>query len=303
MSDLFKIKVPATSANLGVGFDSMGIAVSKFLEIEARRHDKWAITFQSSLLNNLPANEENLIIQVAQHVAKRHHQTMPSLHLTMSSDIPLTHGLGSSASAIVAGVELANYYCRLQLDEEAKIHLATLFEGHPDNVGPCVTGGLFIGYYHPSKDPLLESLYYDVINLEQIALIVSIPPYEVSTKEARNILPTTYTNQEIATQNAIGSLMLLAALRKEYYKMGQLMMKDLIHEPYRQQLIPEFNKVKELSLNLGAYATVISGAGPTMLTLCPLAKVDHIVNQLQRSIPSCTHEEVHIVPPKQKEPS
>ncbi|MGX7349020.1 homoserine kinase [Dolosicoccus paucivorans] len=298
VSDLFHVKVPATSANLGIGFDSMGIAVDKFLEVKAKPSSQWQVSFKSPDLEVLPCNEENLIIKVARQVAKEFGHTLPTLHLEMTSTIPLTHGLGSSASAIVAGVELANHYCQLSLSDFDKVRLASFFEGHPDNVGPCVTGGLFIGYYQPQENSHQEELYYEVLNLEDVTLIVSIPPYEVSTQEARSILPESYHAGEVAMQNAVGSLMLLAALKKEYDKMGQLMMKDLIHEPYRQKLIPEFNEIKECALSLGAYATVISGAGPTMLTLCPKEKASDILESLNQKVPSCQHEQVQIVPAK-----
>lgn len=297
-SDVFNLKVPATSANLGIGFDSMGIAVDKFLEVKATPSEEWQVSFKSPKLEGLPCDEENLVIKVARQVAKELGHTLPALHLEMTSSIPLTHGLGSSASAIVAGVELANYYCQLSLSDFDKIRLASFFEGHPDNVGPCVTGGLFIGYYQPKDNNSSGELYYEVLNLEEVTLIVSIPPYEVSTQEARNILPENYQASEVAKQNAIGSLMLLAALHKEYDKMGQLMMKDLIHEPYRQQLITEFKEIKNCALSLGAYATVISGAGPTMLTLCPKEKTNDILEALKQKVSSCQHEQVQIVPAK-----
>lgn len=296
MSDLLKIKVPATSANLGIGFDSMGIAVDKFLEIEAQPHEDWLVTFQSPELEMLPAGAENLVIQVAQKVARQYNRSLEPLHLHMTSEIPLTHGLGSSASAIVAGVELANHYCQLELSTYDKVRLGSAVEGHPDNIGPCVTGGLFVGYYQAGDARHPEELYYEVMDLERVTLIVSVPGYEISTSDAREILPGHYNRQEMAKQNAVSSLMLLASMKKDYDKMGELMMKDLIHEPYRQILIPEFTPLKELTLNLGAYATVISGAGPTLLTLCHEDDVSNILEALEVSFPSCSHEEVQVVP-------
>ena len=212
---------------------------------------------------------------------------MPDLFIEMSSEIPLTHGLGSSSSAIVAGIELADHYCQLGLSMYDKILLASKIEGHPDNVGPCITGGAFVGYYRDGY------LAYHQLNLDKISLILSIPPYEISTKVAREAIPDSYEKGAAIEQNALNNVMLLSMVNKDYKTMGELMMQDKFHEPYRQPLIAEFPEIKEIAVKNGAYATVISGAGPTVLTLCPEDKVEGILKELQQ-VSTCTHESVEV---------
>lgn len=280
-------QIPATSANLGLGFDSMGVALQKYLTIQAKKSDHWQFTYDQEALKVLPVDEKNLVAKTAIQVAEEYGQDMPALHVHMTSEIPLTHGLGSSSSAIVAGIELANYYGKLNLDEAAKIRSGTLIEGHPDNVGPCVTGGVFVGEFSD------DQLTYYTMDLEGISLITSIPDYELSTAEARKALPDEYNRQVAVDQNAKNNVMLLAMLNKDYQAMGRLMMQDQFHEPYRGPLIPEFDDIKQIATGLGAYATVISGAGPTLLTLCPSQDQAKILQALE-PLENCQHEAIEV---------
>lgn len=286
----YSLRIPATSANLGVGFDSIGIAVTKFLTIDAEPSDSWQVDFVEEFLQILPSDETNLVIQTAQSAAAKYGHALKPLRIKMSSEIPLTHGLGSSSSAIVAGIELANFYGELNLSLHEKITLASHYEGHPDNVGPCLTGGLFVGYYKE------DELFYQTASLENISLILTVPPYEISTEDARKALPDDYSRAAAVEQNALSSVMVMALLKQDYQQMGQLMMRDLLHEPYRQKLIAEFDEVKAMALNHGAYATVISGAGPTIMTLCSSDKVEAVFQALQ-AIQSCDHEVVEVYQP------
>lgn len=280
------LKIPATSANLGLGFDSMGLAVDLFLSITAKTATEWHFTFKTKALAGLAANEENMIAQTAQTVAKQFKQKMPPLAIEMASEIPLAHGLGSSSTAVVAGIELANYFLDLNLTDEEKIYLGTSLEGHPDNIGPCITGGVFIGNYQ-------EDLSYYTTRLDGISLIISIPPYEISTQEARAALPDAYDKATAVSQNSRNNVMVLALWQGDYELMSKLMMEDQLHEPYRRKLIAEFTEIKETALANGAYATVISGAGPTLLTLCPEEKAAEVLTALEK-IEHCTHKKVNV---------
>lgn len=199
--------------------------------------------------------------------------------------------MGSSASAIVAGIELANDFADLGLSTFDKVRLASAKEGHPDNVGACITGGLFVGYYEPETD----QLFYQVGNLEGVGVIISTPAYELSTAAARSVLPEVYSKPDSIGQNALTSVMLMAMMQGDYLTMGQLMMQDKFHEPYRQSLIAEFPAVKATALEKGAYATVISGAGPSILTLCPQERVADILATLEAAI-DCQHQVVSVLP-------
>ena len=134
-----RITVPATSANVGPGFDSVGIAVSKYLTIDVlEAQENWWI--EHDLGEEIPSNEENLLLQTALQVAS----DLPPHRLKMTSEVPLARGLGSSSSVIVAGIELANQLGKLTLSDEDKLEIATKIEGHPDNVAPAIFGNLVV---------------------------------------------------------------------------------------------------------------------------------------------------------------
>ncbi|XJS10131.1 homoserine kinase [Aerococcaceae bacterium WGS1372] len=286
--DKISIKIPATSANLGLGFDSMGLAISKYLYLDASLSSKWQFEYKQDDLAQLPSGEMNLVAKTAKAIAQRFNKEMPALKVIMTSEIPLTHGLGSSSSAIVGGIELAKHFLDLNLTEEDKVRLASEIEGHPDNVGPCVTGGAFVGYYDQ------DLLVYHQIDFDGVSLILSIPPYEISTQDAREAIPDVYEKDKAVEQNAMNNVMLLSMIKGDYPTMGQLMMRDQFHEPYRQPLIKEFQDIKDTAISQGAYATLISGAGPTVLTLCSSDKVSEIIEKLKEVVPNCIHEETQV---------
>ena len=286
MADL-SLKIPASSANFGLGFDSIGVAVNKFLYIDANLADTFEVTFKDFSLSVLPSDESNLVFKTARSIAKRYGKDLPPMHIEMQSEIPLSHGLGSSSSAIVAGIELANHFLDLNLSDYDKVRLGCIIEGHPDNIGPCITGGAFVGYYSRGE------LHYYHLNLDDIGLIVSVPEYEINTEEARDVLPNAYTRDEAVSENALANVMILALQNKDYKLMGELMMKDSFHEPYRQPLIKEFDEIKTTALSAGAVATVISGAGPTVLTLAEESELDSVLENL-KMIDNVHHEIVSV---------
>lgn len=286
MADL-SLKIPASSANLGLGFDSIGVAVNKFLYIEANISDEFKVTFKDFALSVLPTDETNLVFTTALDIAKKYGKKLPALHIEMQSEIPLSHGLGSSSSAIVAGIEIADHFLELNLSDYDKVLIGCEIEGHPDNIGPCITGGAFVGYYQQGE------LFYYHLNLDNLGLLVSVPEYEINTEEARDVLPNAYTRSEAVAQNALANVMILALHNKDYKLMGELMMKDSFHEPYRQPLIKEFDDIKTAALDAGALATVISGAGPTVLTLAEEETLDRVLESLQ-TVPDVHHEIVSV---------
>ena len=286
MADL-SLKIPGSSANLGLGFDSIGVAVNKFLYIEANLSDTFKVSFKDFALSVLPSDETNLVFTTARNIARKYGRELPSLHIEMQSEIPLSHGLGSSSSAIVAGIEIANHFLELNLTDYHKVLLGCEIEGHPDNIGPCITGGAFVGYYRDGE------LFYYHLNLDNIGLIVSVPEYEINTEEARDVLPNAYTRGEAVAQNALANVMILALHNKDYRLMGELMMKDSFHEPYRQPLIKEFDDIKKEAFEAGALATVISGAGPTVLTLSEEDTLDKVLESLQ-SVKDVHHEILNV---------
>ncbi|MCY9441641.1 homoserine kinase, partial [Bacillus spizizenii] len=180
---LFTVTVPGSTANLGPGFDSVGMALSRYLKLTVFESDKWSFEAETETVAGIPAGTDNLIYQVAKRTADLYGKEMPPVHVKVWSDIPLARGLGSSAAAIVAAVELADELCGLKLSEADKLHVASLEEGHPDNAGASLVGGLVIGLHEDDETQMIRVPDAD------IDVVVVIPFYEVLTRDARDVLP------------------------------------------------------------------------------------------------------------------
>ena len=292
MEVILKLKIPASTANLGVGFDSIGMALNKYLymDIKEIQGDQWEFNYFNEELETLPKDNSNYIYKVAQLVAKKYQVELPALNIDMRSDIPLARGLGSSASALVGALYVANHFGNIQLSQYELLQLATEIEGHPDNVAPTIYGGLISGYYNS------ESKVTDVarIDVPKVDVILTIPPYELKTEESRKALPDTFSHANAVKNSAISNTMICALIQHKYDLAGKMMEQDGFHEPYRQHLIPEFEKIRNISKAHHAYATVISGAGPTVLTLSPREHSGEIVRTLKNEMSHCISELVTI---------
>ncbi|WP_323710469.1 homoserine kinase [Mammaliicoccus lentus] len=287
-----QLKLPASTANLGVGFDSIGMALDKYLEVEASVSvdQQWHFEHIGPHLTGLPEDETHYITQIAQQAANKFNQKVPPLRLKMYSDIPLARGLGSSASALVTGLFLANHFANLKLSKYELLQLATEIEGHPDNVAPTIYGGLVLGVYDPEENQTDVSY----IDIPKVDVIATIPSYELSTEKARKVLPENLALKDAVKYSAISNTMISALIQHNYELAGKMMMKDGFHEPYRQYLIPDFEDIKTIALEHGAYATVISGAGPTVLTLIKKELSGKLVRTLQEKFKDCESELVTI---------
>ena len=273
-----KIIVPATTANIGLGFDSIGIAVNLYLTVTVvEPNNEWKI--EHPFGEAVPTNQENLIIETALAVCP----TLQPHHLVCESDIPMTRGLGSSSSAIVAGIELANQLGNLNLTPQQKVEWATKLEGHPDNVAPAILGGLVVATYD-AKSQEVDYLQKEIkSDIQGIALI---PDFELSTKASRQVLPSEFVYSQ-AVQASSRSNVLVAALWQEDWKnVSRIVEKDLFHEPYRETLIPFLTPVRKLAKEKEAIGTYLSGAGPTVMVLSSQDKATSIVDYLQKQLPS-----------------
>ena len=251
-----KIIVPATSANVGPGFDSVGIAVSKYLTIDVlEARENWWI--EHDLGEEIPSNEENLLLQTALQVAS----DLPPHHLKMVSEVPLARGLGSSSSVIVAGIELANQLGKLSLSDEDKLEIATKIEGHPDNVAPAIFGNLVIASY------IGEDVQYVTADFPTCDLVAFVPSYHLKTSDSRNVLPTEWSYKEAVAASSVANVAIAALLKGDLVTAGRSIELDHFHERYRQSLVKEFPQVKEVAHAHAAYATYLSGAGPTIMNL------------------------------------
>lgn len=265
-----RITVPATSANVGPGFDSVGIAVSKYLTIDVlEAQENWWI--EHDLGEEIPSNEENLLLQTALQVAS----DLPPHRLKMTSEVPLARGLGSSSSVIVAGIELANQLGKLSLSDEDKLEIATKIEGHPDNVAPAIFGNLVVASYVDQQTNHL------VLPFPECALVAFVPNYELKTSDSRNVLPSEWTYKEAVAASAIANVAIAALAKGDLRVAGKAIEADRFHERYRQQLVVEFPQVKEVAHQHDAYATYLSGAGPTIMTLLPVEHSEAFAKDLE----------------------
>lgn len=266
-----KIRVPATSANLGPGFDSCGVALSKylFLEILGEAHT-WQIDHE--LGEDIPHDQTNLVIQTALKIAP----TLKPQHLKMTSQIPAARGLGSSSTAIVAGIELANRLSNLGLTRHQKVSLATSLEGHPDNVAPAICGDFVVASY------VNDDVFYVKHHFPKCDVVAFIPDEALLTSESRQVLPSNLPYSEAVKASSISNVMIAAVLNSNLELAGQMMEKDLWHEKYRAALVPHLAAVRQLAHQYQAYGCVLSGAGPTILTFISDQYSNAFANSLEQ---------------------
>lgn len=273
-----KIIVPATTANIGLGFDSIGIAVDLYLTLTVvEASNEWKI--EHPFGEAVPTNQENLIIETALAVC-------PSLQphrLVCESDIPMTRGLGSSSSAIVAGIELANQLGKLDLTPQQKVEWATKIEGHPDNVAPAILGGLVVATFDEESQ---EVDYLQKVIQSAIQGIALIPNFELSTKASRQVLPSEFVYSKAVQASSRSNVLVAALWQEDWENVSRIVEKDLFHEPYRETLIPFLTPVRKLAKDKGAIGTYLSGAGPTVMVLSSKENAPSIAQQLQEQLPS-----------------
>ena len=251
-----KIIVPATSANVGPGFDSVGIAVTRYLTIEVLESaDAWFI--EHDLGTGIPTDEKNLLLSTALSIST----DMQPHRIKMTSQVPLARGLGSSSSVIVAGIELANQLANLQLSDAEKLRIATEIEGHPDNVAPAIFGNMVIASY------IGEDVQYVTADFPSCDLVAFVPSYQLKTSDSRNVLPKEWSYKEAVAASSVANVAIAALLKGDLLTAGRSIESDHFHERYRQSLVKEFPQVKEVAHAHGAYATYLSGAGPTIMNL------------------------------------
>ncbi|WP_071516679.1 homoserine kinase [Geitlerinema sp. PCC 9228] len=257
------ITVPATTANIGPGFDCLGAALTlnNRFSFSVTNSDNVEIAVNGVEAENIQTSQDNLAYRAFVKFYEHLQQTPPTIRLDIQLGFPLSRGLGSSATAIVGGLMGANELAGQPLSTAQLMQLAIAIEGHPDNVVPALLGGcrLVAG---SGED-------WDVCDVRwhpQIVPVLAIPNFEVSTKEAREVLPSQYRREDaIFNTSRLGMLIRgLETANKSWLSLG---MRDRLHQPYRQSLIPGYQDVREAAIAAGAYGLAISGAGPTLLAL------------------------------------
>lgn len=261
------VRVPATSANLGPGYDCLGLALSLCSEF----------TFEESgelLIEGCPAeyqNEDNLVLRAFRETFLRAGKKAPAVHLVIRAEVPAARGLGSSSTCIAAGALAANLFLGEPFDKAELLNICTALEGHPDNAAPAVYGGLCASFTEGGR---AYSLPFACDAAWRFVTI--IPDYEVKTEEARRAV-----RKEVALSDSVyttsHALAVVRAFADGNEALIGLACRDILHEPYRKALIKEYDAVRALSFSHGAAAFFISGSGSTMIAL---AKGDAAARQI-----------------------
>ncbi|MBQ3211298.1 MAG: homoserine kinase [Oscillospiraceae bacterium] len=252
-----KIRVPASSANLGPGFDCFGIAWQLYNELEFELCEEG---LHITGCDDRFLNEDNLAYAAYRLVLERCGVEPAGLRINFASTrIPISRGLGASSALLAAGVIAANELHGLKLSKKELLEMAATLEGHPDNVVPAFCGGLSASAMVAGKPvtvpyPVSDKLYFTAL----------IPPFELSTEEARRVLPQ-YVPREDAVFNVSRAALLLNALGSGDTELLRLAMDDRLHQPYRIPLVRGYDIARGLAYKCGAAALCISGAGPTIL--------------------------------------
>lgn len=273
------VSVPATTANLGPGFDCLGAALSLRNQFTfsplSPGQSGIVITATGLEAERVSTTADNLVYQTFCQVYERLGQEPPAIQLDIQLHVPLTRGLGSSATAIVGGLVGANQLAGAPFTTDDLLQMAIDLEGHPDNVVPALIGGCRLaatGLQTPWE--ICEVPWHSTI-----VPIVAIPDFELSTQAARQVLPPNYSRAD-AIFNAAHLGLLLRGLETGRVEWLRAALQDRIHQPYRESLIPGYAAVREAALEAGAYGVVISGAGPTLLTLASATAAESIRSAL-----------------------
>lgn len=262
-----RVRVPATSANLGPGFDTLGIALAHGDELTATVREAPGATVQVSGVGEgeVPTDASNLVVRSAAHVFERLGRQLPGLDVTAQNRIPHGRGMGSSGSAIVAGVMIAagllqsDPVAPVELSEEQLLGFATELEGHPDNVAPALFGGLTIAWTTPDGPRFKRLMVH-----RGVAPLVLVPSFTMSTELARSLQPK-HVPHEDAVFNVSRSALLIAALTQS----PELLLEateDRLHQNYRGDAMPATRDLIR-ELREAGHPAVVSGAGPSILVL------------------------------------
>jgi homoserine kinase len=257
------IRVPATTANLGAGFDCIGAALSLYNEFTFTpiETETLVIAVQGLEAARVNTDATNLAYQAFLKLYSKIDRTPPVIQLEIKLGVPLARGLGSSATAIVGGLLGANALAGNPLSPAEIMQLASEMEGHPDNVVPALIGGCQLAATSASGWAIADIPWHD-----SIVPVVAIPNFELSTAEARSVLPTEYSRADAIFNTAHLGLM-IRGLETGNAAWLTAALTDRIHQPYRQKLIPGYTDVEQAVIVAGGYGMVISGAGPTLLAL------------------------------------
>lgn len=256
---MIKLQVPATSANLGAGFDALGLALQFYNYVEMEECDHVDITSADG--TPVPTDEQNLVFISARDLYQVCGKRLEGLKLVQTNNIPMARGLGSSSACIVAGLAGANHLLGNPLSQDDLVDLAAQIEGHPDNIAPALLGGIVTAVFDGRRVHWVRQEVYT-----RLRFVAMIPDFALKTEKARGCLPEEVTYKD-AVYNLSRAALFSASLLTGKYENLRTAVHDKLHQPYRMALIPRAREVFDIAYAHGAYAAYISGAGPTIMAI------------------------------------
>ncbi|MBI3522684.1 MAG: homoserine kinase [Chloroflexi bacterium] len=273
MSEL-RVRVPATSANLGPGFDSFGVALPLLAEFEVKSARAWAVDVDGGG-DGIPAGEDNLFVVAARAAARSVGATLPAQHVTQRSTIPLSRGLGSSAAAIVGGAVAANAILGGQLDRRTLLRVASEVEGHSDNVAAALYGAFTVALQTPDG-PVATRLAFPA----GWRVCLFVPGEPLPTERSRAVL-----SKEVSRADAVFNLShaaaLIAAILRADGALLSVAMNDRLHQPARAKLVPGLEEIVGAARAAGAFGAALSGAGPSVIAVAPARLAARVVSAME----------------------
>ena len=271
---ILRVGVPATSANLGPGFDSFAIALPLLAAFELRPARAWSVDVEDA---GIPAGEDNLFVVAARATAIAARSRLPAQHVTQRSAIPLGRGLGSSAAAIVGGCVAANALLGGPLGGEELLRIAAGVEGHPDNVAAALYGGFTVAV-PAAAGPFATRLPFPA----SWRACVLVPAEVLATEHARAVLPATVSRSDAVFNLAHASALVAAILRRDGALLARAM-DDRLHQPARLALVPALDAIVQAARGAGAFGAALSGAGPSVIAIATTARSARVAAAMERA--------------------
>lgn len=281
---MIHIRIPATSANMGPGFDSIGVAVELYNHIWVEEQTTGlTIDVKRKQEITVPTDETNLIYQTMQYFFTQKGLKMPGVHIVQEDYIPMVRGLGSSAACIVGGLFAANALAGNPCDKEELAQMAAHLEGHPDNSNPAIFGSMVVG--------ALDDTHMNHVRLElpdDLIFAIMVPDFPVSTADARSVLPDAYSRGDVVF-NASRAALLVASVMAGKYENLAMAMEDKVHQPYRSVLIPGMEEIFAHAKKSGAVASYLSGAGSTLMAMVTAEKAEQFEREMSVYLNTLEH--------------
>ena len=281
------VKVPATTANIGPGFDCLGMALPVYNTITVEETIMPGTGIEINIIDetneqdiiSIPTDENNIVYKAIELLYNSIGQTPDELKITINTHIPIARGLGSSAAVVVGGLLAANRLLGNPADEAALLSIASEIEGHPDNVTPAIVGGFVIASLEEDGSVIYRKLNWP----KDWKITVCIPDYELATDIARSVIPSEIPLKD-AVFNLKRSAMLVEAVNTEDKELMKFALNDKIHQPYREKLVPGMKEIKEaLRHEENVLGCVLSGAGPSLLVISHGNNINKIKDIVSRT--------------------